>query len=134
MQRQVVKLHGVSRQDLQEATVPLKDSIEEITTRFEHEIEDVQIHVTNMENSINERIDKIKQDLEQISNCTPRSASGKSQNTVDKYHYGGKRAVTAVIGNLDNFDDGTAAAAFLRERLSSMGGPIPKKCLCEKRI
>jgi len=121
-----IKLHGVSQRDLQEATGPLKASIEEITTKFQHEIEDVQIHVTNMENNMNERFDKIKQDFEHITSCTPRSASRQSHNSADNYHYLGKRAVTAVVGNLDNFDDDTAAAAFLRDRLSSMSGPIPK--------
>jgi len=117
-----IKLHGVSQRDLQEATQPLKASIEEITTRFEHDIEDIQIHVTNVENCMNERFDKMKQDFDLLASCTPRSASGKSYHSADHYHCSGNRAVTAVVGNLDNFEDGTAAAAS-RGQVISDGRP-----------
>eukprot|EP00959_Pyramimonas_sp_CCMP1952_P381760 7999560-Pyramimonas_sp.AAC.1 len=55
----------------------------------------------------------------------PRSTSGASNTSANEYHYYGKRAVTAVIGNLDPFDDDIAASAFAREKLSDMRGPIP---------
>ena len=43
----------------------------------------------------------------------------------DKYH--NKRAITAVIGNLDGLSDLETATAWLKDKLASLHAPLPHK-------
>eukprot|EP00959_Pyramimonas_sp_CCMP1952_P166185 3473421-Pyramimonas_sp.AAC.1 len=42
------------------------------------------------------------------------------------YHVQGKRAVTAVFGNLEGFDMNNTPSEWIREKLTTNEGPIPR--------
>ena len=122
---------------------------------MDNEIEDNNIRTTNMENRMEELADNVETQMSRLETTladlskTPLSVSGASHATAldskvedlerqflslqqrkpadnaNTYHESGKRAVTAVVGNLNDFDSETAAFAYIREQLSKMSGPIP---------
>ena len=118
---EAIKQHGASRHDLTLATNPLKN-IGKIT----NDIKEIQMRATSMENAMNERMVNMEKQMGILQNITPRSISATSQDTTHAYHVHGKRALTAVIGNLEDFETEATAAAFIREQFANMNGPIPK--------
>eukprot|EP00959_Pyramimonas_sp_CCMP1952_P010599 222256-Pyramimonas_sp.AAC.1 len=92
---------------------------------MEGDFEDIEIRMTNLEHTLKEQVkEQIESITKEMGHTTPRSTSNFSQHAANEYHYHGQRAVTAVIGNLDNFESLQAVSAYIRDELNKLSGPI----------
>ena len=105
---EAIKKHGISKGELEKTMKPLESKVDDLTEKVHTlessmttDIEDIQIRMTNMENELKDKMEYLEKRFGNVSTGTPRSLSGASYGTGDAYHYHGKRAVTAVIGNLE---------------------------------